>query len=162
MYSQTSATQRLQHHYVKLIRTCIFLALACVLPLSVNAAEKSGSYTSFIGRWRVASLYEGILPKEGQIYDFIPCGKELCGIEVINGKCGRIAFHLSLRKDGSKGRFVALKGTPPFIILSGFPSAKQSLKFVGHFGWRDASSRTYPLEFLVERQGDAVCNTPTS
>ena len=78
-------------------RTRIGAAILVVaLAMGENVATAGPEKSVFFGRWAVSDLKDKF-SANGKLYrvmDFVPCGKQMCGISVDGGVCGVTLFRV--------------------------------------------------------------------
>jgi len=104
-------------------------------------------------------------------YDLVPCGNGWCGIEVKDDKtCGRTALRLNAGVAAKLGltfwgSYEQAEGTQPYTIkatlyMAARPAAPGRLDLFVQ-GSTDGTfqpfRRTYPMQMLLTRAGDAAC-----
>jgi hypothetical protein len=155
------------------MRASLAGALVCVMAATLPAAAEPQA-SDLAGRW-VSSLADA---KEAcgdagckVAYDLVPCGTGWCGIEVKDGKtCGRTALRLDAGVSAKvgldfSGSFERAATAQPYIVKArlyaqprGAAPVRLMLLVQGATdGTFQPLRRTYPMQMLLTRAGDAVC-----
>jgi hypothetical protein len=176
MRNQMSIVQR---PYIGLLLSALLLVLTAGYITAFSAtADEAKTIKDIAGRWVVTELWQGVRPKKGQIFDFVRCGDEWCGVEVKkDGKCSRTAFHISKSRarilhhlaystgsDELGGRYKPTENTRLLVLWGRIKRKGTKIKMIlaGANELGKGAQRSYPFELELSRQGDAVCKTPTS
>ena len=144
------------------------MAVACPALADVTASELAGRWSSVL-RLSAKDCNGAACVLR---YDLVSCGELWCGIEVkADDSCGRVAFLLNQGTAKQShmeflGSYQRSEGTEPYKVKAslyarplGEAPARQLMLSV--FGSTDGDfqpfRRSYPLQMLLSRAGDAVC-----
>lgn len=153
------------------------LSAGCFVAGLPSPASAQSPAPGFEGRW-VQESRGCTGPDCRRSYDFAPCGKEWCGVEVKDGKeCGRVAFRLKPNEENIPGtpeltgRFERTPGAETYTVRVSLrlPSAHDAqpastrLFIVGNTGDKlELFRRTFPLYMVLQREGDPTCKAENS
>ena len=156
-----------------IMRASLAGALVCLMAATYPVSAELGP-SDLAGRWvsSKAGTKEACGDAGCQLaYDLVPCGTGWCGIEVKDGKaCGRTALRLDAGASAQvgidfSGSFERVAATQPYIVkarLYAQPRGATPVRLMlfvqgstdGNF---QPFRRTYPMQMLLTRSGDAVC-----
>lgn len=147
---------------------CTLLSLALIVGgIVAGAAWAAVKPDDIAGRWELRGGHCAAGACKA-LYDFSPCGKGWCGVEVGDGgKCGQTSIQLVAENRSSdtaavfSGQFRPVKDADPYVIeayVTIQKSGERNLRVFGHTGgefqgWR----RIYPVEMGLERVGEPEC-----
>jgi len=147
--------------------TSLAAAFGCVMAAAYPALAQPQA-SDLAGRWMSSAA-----DAKGQLrYDLVPCGNGWCGVEVKEDKtCGRTALRLDAGASTQFGvtffgSFERAAATQPYAVKAQLyvqpqPAAPSGLMLFVQ-GSTDGNfqpfRRTYPMQMLMTRAGDAVCH----
>jgi hypothetical protein len=147
--------------------------MAAAYPVSaeLRPSDLAGRWVSFIVDAKKACGDAGCQ----LAYDVVPCATGWCGIEVKADKtCGRTALRLDAGASAQvgidfSGSFAEAAATQPYIVKAHLYAQPRGVTPVRLMLFVQGSTdsnfqpfrRTYPMQMLLTRSGDAICRGET-
>jgi len=132
--------------------------------------SRAGEKDPLIGRWQVNDKSSSPSPTHNFTMDIVSCGKQLCGIWVDKGQCGRVV----LKPGGGEGNSDAVFSPDKQAYLYIRPDLNEvftvtldlsifgsSFRLYGDKE-RNLMRRTFPVEHIFQRIGPAECEPPAT
>ena len=143
------------------------MAAAAPAFADVMPSDLAGRWVTYVADPKVPCTH----PSCRLAYDLVPCGENWCGIEVKEDKsCGRTAMRLDAGAPTQhgvtfSGRYERAESTQPYMVRAQlYPTPRPATPgqlFLHVQGTTDGNfqpfRRTYPLQMLLSRAGDALC-----